>query len=264
MKTPLETMRKAAIDAPRWSRLWREDTVLVDRPDWYEISTPSAPTTYLNEICFSELEPDRCDEVIDEVVRRRRAEGRPVKWCVGPWTKPDDFGDRLARRGFEAWGVSGMAITSDARVATPPDVEAFEVDDDDSLARWIDVSMRGWSLPDDQSPLELAACRAARVATPRLVHFFAARDAKTKEWLGTSAVFIADGGAYGYLVGAQVLESARGRGLYKTLVAARLAFLRARNIPFAVTQARDSTSAPILERLGFETVFRSKCYVLTC
>jgi hypothetical protein len=59
-----------------------------------------------------------------------------------------------------------------------------------------------------------------------------------------------------------VLESTRGQRLYRGLVAARLASLRARGMRLAVTQAREGTSAPILERLGFATLFRSKCYVL--
>jgi hypothetical protein len=86
------------------------------------------------------------------------------------------------------------------------------------------------------------------------MHFFTAGD------VGTAGLILR--GDYGYLVGAQVVEAARGRGLYKALTAERLAFLRARGIGYAVTHAREATSAPRLERLGFETLFRSKCYVL--
>jgi hypothetical protein len=57
-----------------------------------------------------------------------------------------------------------------------------------------------------------------------------------------------------------VLPAARGRGAYRALVAARLAFLRARHVEYAVTQAREATSAPMLEHLGFETLFRSTCW----
>jgi GNAT superfamily N-acetyltransferase len=61
-------------------------------------------------------------------------------------------------------------------------------------------------------------------------------------------------GDHGYLLGTQVLERFRGRGAYRALVAARLAFLRARGIDYAVTIASATTSGPILARLGFETL----------
>src|SRR5439155_26373413 len=66
----------------------------------------------------------------------------------------------------------------------------------------------------------------------------------------------------GDLVGAAFAPAARGRGVYRSLVAVRLAFLNERGLEYAVTQARETTSAPILEHLGFETLFRGRCHVL--
>jgi hypothetical protein len=253
-------MRAACIEAPRIARLFRPDTRIVERPGWLQLATPSTPGTYLNEIVFSELEPDAVDEVVDREIGRCRAERRPLKWCVGPWTRPHDFGERLAARGFDSWEVRGMGIASDAPITTAEDVVALEVGPDE-LEDWVRVSLHGWSMPAELQETERVAIGAALSETPRVVHLFAARDAATGEWLATSAVFVC--AAYGYLVGGQVLEHARGRGAYKALVAARLALLRAHAIPFAVTQARAATSAPILARLGFTTLFESKCYVLS-
>jgi len=39
-------------------------------------------------------------------------------------------------------------------------------------------------------------------------------------------------------------------------------FLRDRGIEYAVTHAHEATSAPMLEHLGFETLFRGACYQL--
>jgi hypothetical protein len=120
----------------------------------------------MNELVFSAVDPEDAERVIDEVVAACRAEGRPVEWCVGPWTRLEDFGDRLARRGFTSWGVRGMGRDTGALAGPPPR-------------------------------------------------------------------------------GTEVAE-----------------VLRARGCGCAVTQAREATSAPILERLGFETLFTSRCYVL--
>ena len=66
-----------------------------------------------------------------------------------------------------------------------------------------------------------------------------------------------------YLMGAVVLRAFRGRGIYRALIAARLAAAAARGIPIATTQAREDTSAPRLERLGFETVCRYPVFLST-
>lgn len=65
---------------------------------------------------------------------------------------------------------------------------------------------------------------------------------------------------YGYLVGAVILEKFRGLGAYRALVQARLKDLASLEIPFAVTMAREATSAPILEKLGAETTYRAQVF----
>jgi GNAT superfamily N-acetyltransferase len=56
-------------------------------------------------------------------------------------------------------------------------------------------------------------------------------------------------------MGGVVLPALRGRGVYRALVSARLEHARSRGISLATCQA-GRMSAPILERLGFETVCR--------
>ena len=66
-----------------------------------------------------------------------------------------------------------------------------------------------------------------------------------------------------YLMGGVTLAAARGRGVYKALVAARLAFAREHGVALATSHARSETSAPILERLGFETLCHYENYNFT-
>jgi GNAT superfamily N-acetyltransferase len=64
-----------------------------------------------------------------------------------------------------------------------------------------------------------------------------------------------------YLLGGFVLPRFRGRGLYRALIQARLADACARGIALATSHAREATSAPILERLGFATICRfPRCF----
>src|SRR5258708_709682 len=103
MWTP-EAKLEAAIRAPMVGQagMLRSDARVVERSDWYEVISPSV---HFNEIVFSRIEASEADRTIDEVIARNHSEGRPVKWCVGPWTEPADFGERLARRGFTSWDV---------------------------------------------------------------------------------------------------------------------------------------------------------------
>ena len=63
-----------------------------------------------------------------------------------------------------------------------------------------------------------------------------------------------------YLMGGAVLPEYRGRGIYRALIEARLARLRAENVELVTTQPKESTAAPILEALGFRTLFRFTIY----
>jgi len=254
-----ERKQAAAISAPR-SRsraLLRRDTRVIERPGWYQLVTPSAPGTQLNEVVFSQVDSESADRVIEEVIALYRADGHPVKWCVGPWTEPADFGERLTRRGFTSWEVRGMVAETSLRLAPAEGVTVGEVGEE-RLEEFVRVMSRGWSLPAEQVQAELEIHQSALRASPSEAAFFAARVAD--ELVGTTGLLFR--GDYGYLVGAQVLPSHRGRGIYRALVAARLATLAARGLTPTVTQAREATSASILEHLGFETVFRSRCYLL--
>ena len=57
-------------------------------------------------------------------------------------------------------------------------------------------------------------------------------------------------------MGGVVLPAFRKRGVYRALVAARLADAAARGATLATCQARTETSASLLAKLGFEVVCR--------
>lgn len=72
----------------------------------------------------------------------------------------------------------------------------------------------------------------------------------------------ASGGIVARLSGAVTLPAYRGRGLYTAIVAARCRIACAHGATVALTHARQATSAPILERLGFVPVSSERCWVL--
>ena len=249
---------RAAFRAPMGRELHRPDTRVIERPGWYQIVTPSA-VGYLNEVYISKLAPEHADAAIDEVVAdyASRPGGAPVKWCVGHWTEPSDFRERLGRRGFTSTPVRAMACSTELRLAIPSGLTVGEVTLD-GLDALVAFEGRGWKIPDDQHAIERRTHVEALTATPRTAHFFAAR--VDGAIVASCGLFLR--GDFGYLVGGLVAEEARGRGIYRALVEARLSFLRSRKIALAVTHARDATSAPMLEHLGFRTLYRYECWYL--
>ncbi|MEQ9497669.1 MAG: GNAT family N-acetyltransferase [Deltaproteobacteria bacterium] len=250
----LKHKRNAVIFGPMGPGLLRRpDTQVIERPGWYQLVTPSAPGGVLNEIAYSQVEDgERC---IDEALATYGAHGLTFKWRVGPWTRPEDLATRLKRRGFDAFEMRGMVTSTSHPIEVPADVEIVTVDRE-CLDEYVRVFTAGWGLPRDQEAPLVADHVAAMEAEDRVGHFFAARiDGAI---VATTALVVRDG--FGYLMGAQVLDAFRGRGVYRALIAARLRFLAEHGLTLAATQAREATSAPMLEHLGFETVLESQVF----
>ncbi|HEY0986945.1 MAG TPA: GNAT family N-acetyltransferase [Kofleriaceae bacterium] len=229
------------------------DLRVIERPGWLQIITPSIKTGGLNEVLFSALDEREADAIIDAAVAGYRALGVKFRWSVGPGSAPADLGARLERRGLEAsWG-RGMARSTAAPAdgAGPRSISIAEVDAA-SVAAFSDVMARGWEV-DPAVTLEL---NARILATHGRQHMFLA--SYRGEPAATASYVAFDRSAY--LIGGVVLPQHRGRGLYRALVLARLRHACARGIALATSHAREATSAPILERMGFETVCRYPRY----
>ncbi|HEY6038435.1 MAG TPA: GNAT family N-acetyltransferase, partial [Kofleriaceae bacterium] len=121
-----------------------------------------------------------------------------------------------------------------------------------TLADFTRVMATGWNV----DPVSLAALHRQTLGEPRQHHFVAYSAGVT----AAAASYIAFD-ASAFLMGAVVLPELRGRGLYRALVAARLAHARSIGIELATTHAREVSSAPILEKLGFATVCRFAMYL---
>ncbi|MCD4536047.1 GNAT family N-acetyltransferase [Nocardioides sp. cx-169] len=78
--------------------------------------------------------------------------------------------------------------------------------------------------------------------------------------LGFGGVSVVDGVAR--LWGGAVLEEARGRGVYRALLAERLRYALAQGATMALVKGRVATSGPILRRAGFAPYGQERSYLL--
>ncbi len=241
---------------PRSASLPVPDLVRIERPGWVQIITPSFRTGGLNEVAFSALADDEADAVIDATIADYRAQGIAFRWAVPPGSAPADLGARLVQRGLvESWG-RGMARATaalDPARSADPAVRVEEITDPAGSDVFTRVMAEGWAT----DPAPLGRVHDLLLAIPeRRQRLFLAR------WDGEpagAATYIAFPRS-AYLLGAVVLPRFRGRGLYRALALARLADAHARGLELATCHAREASSAPILERLGFATIRRFAIY----
>lgn len=241
MLDPLEevvvTPRRAF---PQW-----DEVHVIERPGWLQIVTPSIKTGGPNKVRYSLLDEHDADAAIDTAIGMYRALGLSFRWNAGPGSGPSDLGDRLARRGLVPSLGRGMArSTGGDEVDASEVVSVIEVDRS-TIGDYTHVMASGWN--QDSAPL--TALHHHVLAEGRQPLFVAYYDG-----VAAGAASYMPFARSAFLMSAVVLERFRGRGLYRALIHARLAHARSRGIALATTHAREATSAPILEKLGFETV----------
>lgn len=240
----IETLAAEVLEAA-----WRlppvvADTRVIVRAGWRQMITPSLPQGGCNEVSHCVVDEASIERALDETIAEYR--GIRFRFIVGPGTKPEDLAERLARRGFSRVDVHGMARDLSPIEGVPAGVRVEAAIDESGADLFTDVTARGWEM--DPAPLR----PMHRAMLTRSYRLFVARIAG--EPVGVGAYALA--GTTAYQMGAVVLPAFRRRGVYRALVAARLADAACRGATLATSQARAETSAPLLAKLGFDVVCR--------
>jgi GNAT superfamily N-acetyltransferase len=204
------------------------------------------------------LEPSTVEPTVAHVRGLLDRRGRRSRtWEVGPSATPGDLACRLEALGMIPYReplVVGMVLTgAPPKVAGVEARRAVTVEDHMAAER---ILARGFEM--DQAEEEIA--RQARLAMDgdrsgvRAV-YLAWVDG---EPVAAAIAVFTDHGVV--LSGGATLPSARGRGAYRALVAARWRDAAARGVPALVTQA-GAMSRPILRRLGFREVCEIRIFL---
>ena len=201
------------------------------------------------------LEGDGVEPAVEEIRAILRAHSRSgAEWELGESCAPPDLVERLAALGIapdEGEPVAiGMVLTAGSEMAEPPGTSARRVNSIDELitARRIQDKAFGdhWSEEVEFEQIEADYAREGVDGST----FLAFIDGES-----VAAGYAAYTPLGLLLFGGATLPSARGRGAYRALVAARAREAAARGTPVLVTHA-GHMSRPILERLGFKPVAR--------
>ena len=224
---------------------WRPaELVEIDRPD--VLAWKRGRRLGQNRVAYAKWDPSDVESKIDEILAFFG--DAPFNWNVGPSSTPADLVERLVRR--------GLVLDPRRRMMT------------------IDLPLdRDWPKATDLRIVEVNDAATARVGLTLAHHEGAELESDLKERMEYLALATRRGGflvAYiddtpvanasyrysadgrcVYLTGAETVESFRGRGVYKALVAYRAARAAERGCTLAAMLANRDTSAPILARHGF-------------
>ena len=198
------------------------------------------------------------DDTLAEVRRVVREAGYVGNvWQVGPSSRPHGLARQLAERGFvpatkppHEPTLTAMALSRPPAILHSAGVDVRLARDIDEYRQAIGIAMEAFNETPEDAAGWIEAVPSLWAAHDG-VHYF------------THLAFV-DGRPVGFgfstlvgramlLGGSGVLEAARGRGVYRALVAARWEHARSLGHEGLIIHA-GSMSKPILERCGFETV----------
>ena len=200
------------------------------------------------------------DATLDQIHGRFTSQNKAYGWIVSPLSRPADLGVRLERLGQEnVLELSGMVHTHlDSPVAVNPAVTIRQATADDcEVAVPLLAAALGFTPEGARATVESLAL--SRDPTRRRAYLAYLNDIP-EPVAYASMIYLPDQPVV-VLYCAATLEAYRGRGVYTSLVAHRLADAYRDGARAAVIQAVRSTSAPICQKLGFEEFFHMDWYI---
>jgi hypothetical protein len=199
------------------------------------------------------LDDAHADATIHAVRDRFAAASKAFGWVTSPSSRPRDLPQRLLDAGLvKADELAGMVLTDlAAPIRANPEVEVRPA----SVAEQrqaIPVTATAYGLPLDVAEWFAEALIGAP-APLRYEMYHAFLPGHEGPVAFGNLVFV-PGTSIVLLGGAATVSDLRGRGIYTSLVARRLADALAAGADVAVIQAVRGTSAPVCAKLGFKEV----------
>ncbi|MCI5150773.1 MAG: hypothetical protein D3916_15550, partial [Candidatus Electrothrix sp. MAN1_4] len=179
--------------------------------------------------------------------------------------QPTDLGERLLRRGAVRSDVRALLCDTSLPLEIVEGVEIERVDPDSSEAyeAYIEfmasgIMSSGRILPEDEVAFRRRRYRELIKGPDAVMQLFIAHYRGIVGGCGT--MYVKEDSAW--LTGDYVAPAYQARGLFQSLIAARLRVLRNMEISVACGHGREETSVPWLERFGFRSIYPYSIYQL--
>lgn len=252
LETKISLVERAAWEAA----FAREGQEVVITPNWVQITSPFAPSAFMNGVLRCEWPEDDIENQISKTVAHFREKGLPFRWKTVPSTQPRDLGSRLEKHGMflkeKLYGL--IANANDLTIQANPEVRVEPVTLQ-NLENWLTVQAKAWNVPPPGIAYQRKSMTASLQDGDKVYENYLAYVGGTP--VGSAALRIAKD--YVYLMGGAVEEAYRGKGVYRSLTAYRMQRIGVLGLP-AVVHCLEKTSAPICLKLGFEKVCEIDSY----
>ncbi len=229
------------------------DSEVITTPSWAQIVTPSLNSPFRNAVCFNISAETEVDEQIRETVRLYESKGLRFSWVVGPRTKPHDMGERLLAAGFRRQEAT-RGLTADlselsllrAPQSTEPRIN-LELLGEHNIDEWLRIHQVAW--PDQPE-------MTARMREARQLRAFDTRGGILEYVVRSNGTAVAIVAAhlfdeFAHLSSGTVLPEFRRQGIFLRMMRELLETLRKMGHSLVTGHAVQSTSAPILLKMGF-------------
>jgi GNAT superfamily N-acetyltransferase len=230
---------------------------------------PDYPIPGPNGVGWIRCQAAEADDVIREVHKVVAPRHLPLMWVIDPETEPPDFAEYLAGHGIlpepGAPAVDVMVLPIDAEVYshTAQGVEIHDALADAETFRRADaVNAEAFEDPErSNDPQQVAAQERRRSNQIEAGNRRVLLVTVDGEPAGSAGLTLHPPHA-AIITGGAVREKFRGRGIYRMLVARRLEMAREAGVE-GLTVWGGPMSAPILAKLGFQTVGWRRFYLDT-
>lgn len=223
-------------------------------PTLVKLLTPGVPTVIKNSVVYTRLAEGEADAAIAATIADYVRHRLPFRWVVTPSSRPADLRERLLARGLRhAETTVGMLAAPNLELAPSPGVQILPLTAD-RFEDWLRVQAEGWGVP----PPGIAYLRT------RQAELLGGRDTLTVAYLDgepAGSACVQHHEEFAHLAGGAVRREARGRGVYRAMVAERLATLHERGVEVVTVHCLKTTSFPICLRLGMQPVCELDYYV---
>lgn len=205
-----------------------------------------------NLIEYAALTPANADAAIAGEVAHFKARGEPFEWKVFGHDPLDDLSGRLALHGLAGQEIEAFLGYDLSRPLppsrkSPPRITVRALESEAQLGDLATVIQAAFGrvIPEQMEAVRL------NIGTGRFT-FHLAYDADGRP-IGSGRLDTPAGKPFCGLYAGGVDPGARGQGVYRALVEARMQSAAAQGFRYAIVEA-GPMSLPILQRLGFETL----------
>lgn len=207
----------------------------------------------LNCTGLSTLSDAAAEKTIRDVIRRYTERSKNFCWLVGPSSKPDNLGALLEKFNFvhlPVASMAGMSMHIEKCNLKARDGVIINKEPLTRLTDYIDLMESAYGFGETSESFAIRSKLIANSGDRGDLYTASLENSDAPLAYGVSIYYEKEKTVI--LQGAGTLPDFRGKGIYTSLVAARMNDAKKSGMETAVIQAIKSTSMPICQKIGFQ------------